>query len=477
MFDRIIAGDERIAADIKFLRLNDVTAIVNAGVPRVQSFFSEDSRLSYCNVEVFDNSESNFSHVFLTQVYPFVCRMVEEKRNVLVHDKTGRSVTPAILVGYLMLRYKMDLLSSIQMLLPMDVKISDHLLGELLLIQDARGSVEESEKDDGSVGTPTMDEYEDIDEEQQRLQITERIKQRSLSGLCDEFDPYLVRECFWSHRIEFDIEDTRGFCDSLEALRAAIPTDVFVAFQSGTNFDRPSKSTLGKDLAVMVNDGIVDMDNAISVAEFFNVNDQFCARFLHVSKMRLLRYYHDNATHVDEYETELARKLTSLNLESGTQLTKMIEQVEKSIEPMDRGRVLILNSDHFAQPQIKCNLPEELSQFSLPPNDGDKRYLLQPHLGRVEIKYHVSDSVSYMLAMPTDVFCVLNCFNGLDDGQFLSREQVFDICAADRLDEILLVLTKSVPRSNDSALLIQTAEGLYGTNAKFSSKVKKLKID
>ena len=218
------------------------------------------------------------------------------------------------------------------------------------------------------------------------------------------------------------------------------------------------------------------MEQATRIAGFYGVEPQFTGRFLDLSKERILKYFHDGVP-VSEEEMRMAKTLRSLDEASGEQLLKMIDQVETSVRQQEHGSLLIVNEDFFAQLPHKCNVPEELAQLAILPKeaDADKQFKLQPHLGRVELKYHVNDDTSYTLSMPTDVFCVLNCFNGLDDGQSLTRDQIFSICAADRLDDILATLISNVPRTS-SALLIQKEDGSYVTNDSFTSRVKKLRL-
>ena len=108
--------------------------------------------------------------------------------------------------------------------------------------------------------------------------------------------------------------------------------------------------------------------------------------------------------------------------------------------------------------------------LSLPELGGAKKAVLQSHLGRVEVKFG-----SVTIAMPTDVFCVLDVFNQFESDEFISRTQIFELCNADRLDDILSLLLRPVARAKH-ALLVQRKDQLYAVNPKFESKAKRLEI-
>jgi hypothetical protein len=75
--------------------------------------------------------------------------------------------------------------------------------------------------------------------------------------------------------------------------------------------------------------------------------------------------------------------------------------------------------------------------------------------------------------MPTDVFCVLDVFNQFDEP--VSKEQIHELCKADRLDDILTLLTRPIARTKH-ALILLGPDRKYAVNSKFESKAKKLEI-
>ncbi len=101
---------------------------------------------------------------------------------------------------------------------------------------------------------------------------------------------------------------------------------------------------------------------------------------------------------------------------------------------------------------------------------GDaKSVVLQSHLGVVECKFG-----KISITMPTDVFCVLDVFNQFEEA--VSREQIFELSKADRLDDILALLLRPIPRAKH-ALIVLGNDGKYAVNTKFESKVKRLEIN
>jgi hypothetical protein len=74
----VFLGNEFHAASLETLRVLDIVAVLNVGLPQCQDHF-RDRGIRYLSCELFDNAESNFSSVFLHQAYPFITAACETK--------------------------------------------------------------------------------------------------------------------------------------------------------------------------------------------------------------------------------------------------------------------------------------------------------------------------------------------------------------------------------------------------------------
>jgi len=405
----------------------------------------------------------------------------------LIHDKRGRSVAPAILTGYLMLTYNFqDMMQAFELVVPRgDFQISDHLIGELVLLYDAKRTLQ--------LGFPALDpkdviveedDYNDDKIDSDKKAILALMKEGKVAEIFDNNDEHFsaiaIRRAAW----EFDDitfaatpKGVKAFCIALEKFASLVTLDVFLAFRSGMHFrvsSDKSRREYGRHLAEecfeMGNEAQFDL--VLKCVRFWSVESTFYTFFLEASKKRMLQA--DAFGELDPFESILAQKLTAFDEQFGALFSEMICDFERSKRPFGKnGSLLLLNSNFFAQPKVTCNVPESLARkYELPADLKDEKQVIetQMHLGSVEISFN-----KCVISMPPDVFCVLNCFDGADEDLKLTRDEMFGICAADRLDLILETLVKTVPRSG-AALLIQSEDGSYRLNVNFSSKLKRLKI-
>lgn len=133
--DLLYLGTELDAANRRALSELNITRVLNVGVPQTINHFVADGALTYLSVEVFDNAASNFATVVLQRAIPFLDQGVRAGAATLVHCKTRRSKSPAVLVAWLMMRAQLSLVDAFRVLGVGPV--SDALLGELVLLERA----------------------------------------------------------------------------------------------------------------------------------------------------------------------------------------------------------------------------------------------------------------------------------------------------------------------------------------------------
>lgn len=111
--DYFVLGTEKEASDRKLLCELGVSAVLNVGTPQTLNYFEgDDAYLRYAAVEIFDNRECNFTSVVLRHAIPFMESAVSEGRRTLVHCKTGRSKSPAVMVAWLMVKARLSVLDA-----------------------------------------------------------------------------------------------------------------------------------------------------------------------------------------------------------------------------------------------------------------------------------------------------------------------------------------------------------------------------
>lgn len=276
----VFLGNELHAASLEVLRVLNIGLVLNVGVPQCIDHF-KDRGIRYLSCELFDNVESNFSNVFLHQAYPCLTDAIQsevneeketknslykkekkkkKKCNVLVHCKSGLSKGPSIIAGLLMLRFNMDVVGSVGFLVNdagySRLKISDHLLGELLLLQDAKGNIE--------LPAHAMPEWE-LDEEERPAfavafaEVEGFWQKQEFDKVCEvsrrsEAWSRLVRFCLWKQpAAKVAVGQLSDWCGLIRRLEATLPSDLYNCIQ----FD--SSSTLGMDLAELLNNQLTEV--------------------------------------------------------------------------------------------------------------------------------------------------------------------------------------------------------------------------
>ncbi len=89
--DLFYVGTELDAANRHLLATLGITRVLNCGTPQTRNFFPADPYLRYAAVEVWDNAQSNFAHVFLHEALPFLDESAQTRQPTLVHCKTVRA--------------------------------------------------------------------------------------------------------------------------------------------------------------------------------------------------------------------------------------------------------------------------------------------------------------------------------------------------------------------------------------------------
>ena len=315
---RIWIGNEVHAASLKSLRELDITHIVNVGFPQCINHFEDYPGFHYCTVELFDNAAPNLCSVFLHQIFPFVCAAVNQNRGVLIHCKTGRSKSPAVMVAYMMLRHGMSVAPCFPFL-PSTVRVSDALLGELLLLQDAA-------QDDAASGVrvPLPDSWtqtslsyticdaheEDLVNSMKQLVLSgssiDRIASNSDSGI-------LLRQAIWDSApklldVQVVLKDPVKFSQSLSSLRSRLVTlDCFHALQSALSAPQGT----AKALAMYLNSNLsaASARGVLQSLQFFwQVCQDFCHEYEALTRGRLLAGFNGDSINMD-HESEVLHEL------------------------------------------------------------------------------------------------------------------------------------------------------------------------
>lgn len=86
--DLFYVGTELEAANRQLLATLGITRVLNCGTPQTRNYFPADPFLRYAAVEVWDNAQSNFAHVFLHEALPFLDESARTRQPTLVHCKT-----------------------------------------------------------------------------------------------------------------------------------------------------------------------------------------------------------------------------------------------------------------------------------------------------------------------------------------------------------------------------------------------------
>jgi hypothetical protein len=284
--------------------------------------------------------------------------------------------------------------------------------------------------------------------------------------------PTVVRRCVLEQAPQaFAVEKIAEFCAFHRHFEAAVPRNVYACVQRASI---DVGVTLADALhAAVVKDDESKLADILFVLDFYRNYASFATRYEELSKARFLNYFYR-----DEGEKKLERSVTNA-LASIPELKRlerslvlMLDDLQSNVKQMgEGGRVLLAprtvwsNSDDSVE--VKCNIPEALASFPIPVSDAGKKVHVMRHLGSVHVKYG-----TVTIAMPTDVFCVLEVFNHLDEP---TREELFEMCGADRLDLILATLIRPVARTKKALLLLGEGER-YRINPDFESRVRMLEI-
>jgi hypothetical protein len=403
---------------------------------------------------------------------------VEKGQNVLIHDKLSRSKSPAVLVGYLMTRYNMELVKSVELLLGCTFKISDHLIGELILLGDAKKDLDLSSRELEDPVDEKEVEYTDFVEEE-LLALMKARDFKQIKQIGQSYEPYLVRELVWNHGAElvepFEAKRLKKFCESIDELSKNFEADLFACFQSAMVLSHPAKK-MGKELAEYLDRHLEEYERVNVVMEFFMCDQPFSEAFLELCRTRYLNYYLNNQE-VEEVEAEVVGLFakSSLLFKLGKALNYMLQEVRNARQLDEKSQILYLNEFRWiseGKPDQVCNLPESLAElYEKIEKPSSKTMRLGADLGQVEIVHHISDKDKVTIKMPTDVFSVLDCFNSADK---LTKDEIFKLCAATRLDAILNVLVRPIPRTDSPLMVVK--DGYYEINEGFTSKLRKLEI-
>ncbi len=429
--------------------------------------------MTYCALDVFDNATSNFSSVFLNEAYPFLFAALERRQNVLVHCKSGLSKSPAVVAGLLMLRYDLPLLRALELVLESGqrVKISDHLLGELLLLADSK---------EGAVMSPhalPVDQEAHAEENAElAASIAKMLQEEDFAAVAGAAasHPLLVRRLVLELP-PLALTKLEPFCSYLRRFAAAVPRHVYACLRKdpadvGAALADALDALVRADVESDKKDG-ASVENVVFALDFVRNFESFAARYEELSRRRFLEYFYrgEEEKHTERVVTsELTRIPQLKRLER--KLGLMLRDLQTSVKEMGSGgRVLLVPQTVWSTTMDEgvCNIPEALAAFALPALPEGKKLQLQRHLGVVHAKFG-----SVTIAMPTDVFCVLEVFNHLDSP---TRDEIYDMCRSDRLDAILAALLAPVARAKH-ALLLRLPDGRYEVNPAFESRVRMLEI-
>lgn len=469
-------GTEVVAASLPAMRLLNITTVLNVGLPQCPCHFANDPFITYCALQLFDNAASNFSAEFLHSAFPFVSQCLSQGKNVLVHCKTGLSKGPAIVAGVLMLRYNLPLMEALEKVVEsgQKVKISDHLLGELLLLSDSRHDVEMTHYELPMEDDKADEGKEEAEERKREEKALALLANGDLTGLAEmsAHYPMVVRRCVWQQPPkQFAVEKMGEFCSFHRRFESAVSRDVYACVQRAS-------VDVGAILADALHAAVVKDDESaltdiLYVLDLYRNYASFAASFEELSKARFLDYFYR-----DEEEKKMERLVTNAfasvselkRLERS--LVLMLDDLQSNVKPMgEGGRVLLAPKTVWSNAEdgseVKCNIPEALASFPIPVSDAGKKVHVMRHLGSVHAKFG-----KVTIAMPTDVFCVLEVFNHLDEP---TREELFEMCGADRLDVILSTLLRPLPRAK-KALILRDESERYRINPDFDSRVRMLEI-
>ena len=352
----------------------------------------DDDFISYCGVEVFDNASSNFSKVVLGEVFPFVSDSLDSGRGVLVHDKTGRSKGPAVVVAFLMMRFGWTLMEAMKFLVPVcRPKVSDHLLGKLLLLGDARQKLSASMDLEVRAYTDDLQTLSFQICEAFFDQVAERVDQLVRASQWGELRRFaendnssiIVRRALWNRAKEVLGDDTGGeFGRRVALLAGELPPHCYAVLQSAY-LNEPALASrqmwdfAARDLASALHRSAqsrnVDslkgaFNEAKTVVGFLRVWRPFFTVLDTLARERCLQYYYtDDIAGGVEWEAEVVKVLGSNAKFSGPHvslLKALLTDLERNVKPLkgERGRVLYLNAEHWGALPISppCQLPREL---------------------------------------------------------------------------------------------------------------------
>ena len=402
----------------------------------------------------------------------------------------------------MMLKYGLDLVECFKVFQysPFPIKVSDHLIKELLLISDARKGMSALRQlpykpKEISLSYLLCDEYQDMLEKH----FEEKLKNGSFKELVpfathDNSSVLLRRSIF---NISNDMVDRekglamekeehlRYLSTLLDEFRSTLPVDCFAAFQSafgaGKDFDK-----ISKDMAMLLNRSIVDgarsfetvLEHIKCVTNFFQIRQMFCDTFQVITRQRLLK---DLSNHSDaDFKKERAVVASFPQVKSFQRFMEaMLYDLEVNREK--KSSITILNqniwSDEIGE-VTDCFLPEELARIyeqmkNNTEGDEGKNMKLVAHLGEVEMTYHFGENESCSIAMPTDFFIVLNCFNNQEN---LRQQDILHITGIPekRLNSILKKLIKP-PKRCKTPILLHSGES-FTVNQDFKSPLKKIRF-
>ena len=109
--DHIFLGSEKCASDFNFLAKNNITRVLIIG-RQIEHFFESDSRFTYHQIPVNDETTENIRQYF-EECFAFIEQRLDDNGetdgNLLVHCVAGMSRSPTIVVAYLMRKYSLPL--------------------------------------------------------------------------------------------------------------------------------------------------------------------------------------------------------------------------------------------------------------------------------------------------------------------------------------------------------------------------------
>lgn len=500
--DYFYLGTEKEASNRRLLCELGVKNVLNVGYPQTMNFFEEDvcCLLRYGCVELFDNKECNLTSVVLRMAIPFLDGAVERKERTLVHCKTGRSKSPAVMVAWLMMRGRLSLLDAFRCI--GGAKVSDVLLGELLLLEQAladRG-VEPLPR---PVVLPPLswiacEGHEDV--------IVASLKEQFVAGRwwkCEDcMEPWSVERVLSLRSYAWDpmVLGRQAAWEAAPALlQGAATVKSLYEVLAGTRVVPepwcvpvevslrahllPQKREMARELADLLDlamrsraaDAREQVTWALKVVKrlrSFVELDLFCG---HVHRQAAARLLSQEADH--ELEVEVAMMLNSslTSNELGRHLLQMVTDVSKrpAFEDALLSKVTTLTPDCW----VTCfdATRDGISPIALPPSMQEAferaKSSLSPNLalistrGTVEMSYGEKGTT---LVVPTDCACLIWAFNFHEQ---LSVDHLVAITAigAARVQVLLKGLVQK-------GLFVAVNETDYAVNNNFKTKQKRITL-